>query len=90
MLFRSAAAPPVREAAARTLGTLGRAQDIKPLARVLHGDRVASVRVAAAESLGVLGGPLAASALSQALRDPDAHVQHVAQRNLARLGFGSP
>ena len=79
--------PEVREASARTLERLGRTQDVKPLARVLKEDAVAAVRVAAAEALGVLGGPFAASALSQALKDPDAHVQHVARRNLGRLGF---
>jgi HEAT repeat protein len=82
------ASPQVREAAARALEPLGRSQDIKPLARVLREDSVVAVRVAAAESLGALGGPLAASALSQALQDPDTHVQHVARRGLVRLGFG--
>ncbi|WP_434388834.1 HEAT repeat domain-containing protein [Melittangium boletus] len=77
----------VREAAVRAVERLGRAQDVKPLAQVLQSDPTAAVRVAAAEALGVLGGPFAASALSQALKDSDAHVQHVARRNLARLGF---
>ncbi|QRK08145.1 HEAT repeat domain-containing protein [Archangium violaceum] len=81
----------VREAAARALEQLGRAQDVKPLARTLREDGVASVRVAAAEALGSLGGPFAASALSEALaRDPDSHVQHVARRGLVRLGFRPP
>ncbi|MFY0579316.1 HEAT repeat domain-containing protein [Cystobacter fuscus] len=64
---------------------------MKPLARVLSGDRVAAVRVAAARALGILGGPFAASALSQALsKDSDSHVQHVARRGLERLGFNPP
>ncbi|EPX62600.1 hypothetical protein D187_008788 [Cystobacter fuscus DSM 2262] len=86
-----AASPEVRQAAIETLERLGRAQDVKPLALVLREDRVAAVRVAAARALGVLGGPFAASALSQALsKDPDSHVQHVARRGLERLGFNPP
>lgn len=81
----------VREAAARALERIGRAQHVKPLAQTLQEDSVASVRVAAAETLALLGGPFAASALSQALaRDPDSHVQHVARRGLERLGFRPP
>lgn len=83
--------PEVREAAVQTLQQLGRAQYVKPLAQLLQTDGVASVRVAAAEALGSLGGPFAASALSQALaKDPDSHVQHVARRGLERLGFRPP
>ncbi|PTL78681.1 HEAT repeat domain-containing protein [Vitiosangium sp. GDMCC 1.1324] len=83
--------PAVREAAARALERIGRAQHVKPLAQTLQEDSVASVRVAAAEALGSLGGPFAASALSQALAgDPDSHVQHVARRGLERLGFRPP
>lgn len=86
-----AASSSVREAAVLALERLGRAQDVKPLARVLAEDRVASVRVVAARALGALGGPFAASALSQAVaRDPDSHVQHVARRGLERLGFTPP
>jgi hypothetical protein len=81
----------VREAAARTLEKIGRAQHVKPLSQTLQSDSVASVRVAAAQALGTLGGPFAASALSQALsKDPDSHVQHVARRGLVRLGFNPP
>lgn len=84
-------APEVREAAVRALRQFGRAQYVKPLAQLLQSDGVASVRVAAAEALGVLGGPFAASALSQALaNDSDSHVQHVARRGLERLGFRPP
>jgi len=87
----NASSPEVREAAIQALERLGRAQDVKPLARVLREDRVASVRVVAARALGSLGGPFAASALSEALsRDPDSHVQHVARRGLERLGFNPP
>ncbi|WP_257455417.1 HEAT repeat domain-containing protein [Archangium lipolyticum] len=83
--------PAVREASARTLEWIGRAQHVKPLAQTLHEDSVPAVRVAAARTLGVLGGPFAASALSQALaKDPDSHVQHVARRGLERLGFSPP
>ena len=77
----------VREAAARALEGLGRAQHVKPLAQTLQSDPDAAVRVAAARTLTALGGPFAASALSQALKDPDSHVQHVARQGLARLGF---
>ncbi|MCY1080373.1 HEAT repeat domain-containing protein [Archangium lansingense] len=81
----------VREAAARALERIGRAQHVRPLAKTLQEDSVPSVRVAAAETLGLLGGPFAASALSQALaNDPDSHVQHVARRGLERLGFRPP
>jgi hypothetical protein len=81
----------VREAAARALERIGRAQHVKPLAETLQADPVASVRVAAAQTLGLLGGPFAASALSQAAsKDPDSHVQHVARRGLERLGFKTP
>ena len=81
----------VREAAARALERIGRAQHVKPLAETLQADPVASVRVAAAQTLALLGGPFAASALSQAAsKDPDSHVQHVARRGLERLGFKTP
>jgi HEAT repeat protein len=81
----------VREAAARALERIGRAQHVRPLAQTLQADPVAAVRVAAAQSLTVLGGPFAASALSQAAaKDPDSHVQHVARRGLERLGFSPP
>ncbi len=81
----------VREAAARALERIGRAQHVRPLAQTLQADPVASVRVAAAQSLTVLGGPFAASALSlAAAKDPDSHVQHVARRGLERLGFSPP
>jgi hypothetical protein len=83
--------PSVREAAARTLEKIGRAQHVRPLSQTLQSDSVAAVRVAAAQALATLGGPFAASALSQALsKDPDSHVQHVARRGLERLGFNPP
>jgi HEAT repeat protein len=83
--------PEVREAAARTLEKIGRAQHVRPLSQTLQSDSVAAVRVAAAQALATLGGPFAASALSQALsKDPDSHVQHVARRGLERLGFNPP
>jgi HEAT repeat protein len=83
--------PEVREAAARALERIGRPQHVRPLARTLAEDTVASVRVAAAQALASLGGPFAASALSQALaKDPDSHVRHVSRRGLERLGFHPP
>jgi hypothetical protein len=54
----------------------------------LKEDAVSQVRVQAARTLTVLGGPLAAAALSEAAsQDKDSYVQHVSREGLRRLGF---
>jgi HEAT repeat protein len=79
----------VRAAAAKALEHIGRPLHVKDLAVCLREDPVASVRVAAAQALGTIGGPQAAAALSDAAaRDADTHVQHVSREGLRRLGFG--
>jgi HEAT repeat protein len=81
--------PVVRAAAAKALEHIGRSPHVKDLSVCLREDPVASVRVAAAQALGSIGGPQAAAALSDAAaRDADTHVQHVSREGLRRLGFG--
>lgn len=80
--------PEVREASARALEAVGRAQHVPVLAMRLREDPAAAVRVAAAHALGVLGGAQSVAALTEASEhDADTHVQHVAREALQRLGF---
>jgi len=82
-------APEVREAAARGLERLpGGNLHAGALAKRVREDGSAAVRAAAVMTLGSLGGPQAASALSAAMKDPDGRVQYLAKENLRRLGFG--
>ena len=53
------------------------------------GDPKESVRSAAAEALGELGGKDAVQALRRALADEDAEVVVAAQEALAKLGCGT-
>jgi bilin biosynthesis protein len=79
----------VREGAAEALGFMADPRAIPRLADVLLQDRQASVRRAAASSLGFAGNERVMESLMQGIRDDDVHVRQAsvqALNQLARVG----
>jgi len=77
--------PPIRVAAASTLGYMHEERAIQPLLALLH-DPVSAVRGAAATALGNLKAALALDPLLSLLDDDDPEVQLAAVESLGRLG----
>jgi HEAT repeat protein len=75
-----------RATAAKTLGELGDARAVEPVAAML-GDDAYNVREAAANALGVLGGEPAIAALRSALNDGHYNVRAAARGALKKLGI---
>ncbi|WP_165248578.1 HEAT repeat domain-containing protein [Paludisphaera soli] len=87
-----------RREAAESLGLLGDSRGIPPLVDALKNDWNTSVRVAAAESLGQIGGPEVEAVLGRcvvyekkdAVRDAAAHALHVARARGASVVASQP
>ena len=76
----------VRRRAALSVGRVGLAEGVPPLAAVLAGDRDAEVREMAAFAMGLIGDRSAIEPLRAALRDPSPLVQGRAAEALGLVG----
>lgn len=75
----------VRYFAARSLGAQRYEPAFEALEAAASSDPVAHVRIAAAEAIGAIGGPKAASALADRARDADPAIAAAAARGLGML-----
>lgn len=72
--------------AIRTLAAIGDDEAVKPLMEVLDRATDPEIVIAAVETLGVLGSPLAGGRLEQAARSPDWRIRAKAAKALGDLG----
>ena len=79
----------VRYFASRSLGKLALSESLWPLAAVARSDRFNHVRIAALEALGNIGGPEAATVISEQLRAGDRDVARIASVALEQATAGS-
>jgi TonB family protein len=73
-----------RAAAARALGKMAGASAAEPLSAALGAEADANARLEMVSALSDIGGPIARSALRQALKDSDSNVRFLAARSLAQ------
>jgi HEAT repeat protein len=78
--------PPVRVAAARSLGRLGLPDDVQPLTEALGDEQAIELRVAAADALGKIGGRDAVAALLPLLSSAEHDLARAAGYALASCG----
>jgi hypothetical protein len=78
---------PLREEAAKLLGTSGNPRRAVPLLIKVLKDPYCLLRELAAESLGTLGDPAAVETLVQTLEDPNPDVVQAVTRALTTLGY---